>query len=260
MTFSSQVILSIFFLYVVIISEQLFSIISCKLQKLIIDNIYFKHLFIFLNIFLFTFVLGWYTENSIYAVKNNNQENKNETFKNINDKNDINGNSTNNFFTLYRKEIFIVLKDLYYTSIIYIIFLLTTKCKLSYFGIFISLIIILFLLYIIRIYSTDRTYKENNTFKIVDYINEKEKENKIKKYKNEVELINITNREKEYKLIKFRNNIKLQNIEFFLFIVSLIVLIIGVIVYAKEKRIEYRRNWDTKKFIFGTSRCKSIKN
>ena len=79
MTFSSQVILSIFFLYVVIISEQLFSIISCKLQKLIIDNIYFKHLFIFLNIFLFTFVLGWYTENSIYAVKNNNQQN-NEQF------------------------------------------------------------------------------------------------------------------------------------------------------------------------------------
>ena len=30
-------------------------------------------------------------------------------------------------------------------------------------------------------------------------------------------------------------------------------------VYAKEKRIEYKRNWDTKKFIFGTSSCKDVK-
>lgn len=69
MTFSSQVILAIFFLYVVIASEQLFSILSCNLQKMIENNRYFKHMFIILNIFLFTFILGWYMEQSIYVSK-----------------------------------------------------------------------------------------------------------------------------------------------------------------------------------------------
>ena len=259
MTFSSQVILSIFFLYVVIISEQLFSIISCRLQKLIIGNTYFKHLFIFLNIFLFTFILGWYTENSIKAVKDNelNLSNDKETFKNINEQ-DI--DSKYNFFYLYKREFFIILKDLYYTAIIYIIFLLTTKCKLSYFGIFISFIIILFLLYIIRIYSDDKTYKDTGKFKIVDFINDKEKEQKIRRYENSLKAKNISEDEKYYRLKKFKINIKLQNIEFFLFIISLIILIYGVFVYGKEKRIEYKKTWDTKKFIFGTSKCKSIKN
>ena len=66
---NSQITLTLFFLYVVIVSDKFFDIISCRLQRLIIHSASVRHFFIFMNIFLFTFILGWYTEFSIFDAK-----------------------------------------------------------------------------------------------------------------------------------------------------------------------------------------------
>ncbi len=43
-------------------------------------------------------------------------------------------------------------------------------------------------------------------------------------------------------------------------IICLIIIItIGFIIYFNEKRIEYKNNWSTYKFIFGINKCKSLK-
>ena len=151
MTFSSQVILSIFFLYVVIVSEKLFSIISCSLQKTVENSRTFKHMFIFLNIFLFTFILGWYTEKSIHSAKisYNNDEDNIESFS-VDNKYD--------FFNLYKEEFSILGKYLLYSFIIYLIFLLTTKCETKFLLVFFILIIILFIFFLLRTYSKNPKY------------------------------------------------------------------------------------------------------
>lgn len=252
MTFSSQVILSIFFLYIVIISEQLFSIISCRLQKLVKNNILFKHVFIFANILLFTFILGWYTEKSIYSNKKHYiKENYNNKILN---KNDF------SFLNLYKNEIELLLRFLSYSVIIYIIFLLTTKCKLKYLCIFLLLIMILLVLFIIRTYSkNDEDYMIKNDFSLFDFISVKEKNKQLEDFKNILESSDYSSNEKQIKLVKFKKNLELQNIEFVLFIISLIILVIGFITYGIDQYKDYKNEWSTIKFIFGTNTCKSIK-
>ncbi len=39
----------------------------------------------------------------------------------------------------------------------------------------------------------------------------------------------------------------------------IIIIIMGFVIYFNEKRIEYKNNWSTYKFIFGVNKCKSLK-
>ena len=124
---NSQITLTLFFLYVVIVSDKFFDIISCRLQRLIIHSASVRHFFIFMNIFLFTFILGWYTEFSIFDAKEsfNREEfsdNEEGTLK-------LNSLSIN-------VESGILIKYFSYSILIYLLFILTTKCELEYLIVF----------------------------------------------------------------------------------------------------------------------------
>ena len=60
------IIVSIFFLYLLLFSQNIFYVLNCKVQKFLLNNIYFRQIMIFFTIYFFTFVLNWYTPNNIF--------------------------------------------------------------------------------------------------------------------------------------------------------------------------------------------------
>ena len=61
----SNVVLPVFFLYFVLISGYCSSLLNCGLQRFMRDSVYFKHVLIILSIYIFTFILNWYTFDSL---------------------------------------------------------------------------------------------------------------------------------------------------------------------------------------------------
>ena len=113
----NQLGLGIFFLYFVLISGSCSKIMSCSLQRFIESSVIFKHIIIFLSIFIFTFLLNWYTIDSL--VVSEGMENKNDnSFKYLND-------------------------SLLYSIFIYVIFVISTKTEALYLSIFLILCIVL---------------------------------------------------------------------------------------------------------------------
>ena len=70
---------------------------------------------------------------------------------------------------------------------------------------------------------------------------------------------NYSDEDKLYKLLKFKKNIEFQNIEFYLFGISLIILILGFIVYLNRQYKEHYTDWNTLIFIFGKNICENKK-
>lgn len=66
----NQLFLGIFFLYLFLVGGyDSPSLINCGLQRFIKDQLWFKHVFIFLSIYIFTFILNWYTFDSLVVEK-----------------------------------------------------------------------------------------------------------------------------------------------------------------------------------------------
>ena len=62
---SNQVALGIFFLYFVLMSGQCSELMNCGLQRYIDSHNWIKHTMVFLSIYIFTFILNWYTFDSL---------------------------------------------------------------------------------------------------------------------------------------------------------------------------------------------------
>ena len=73
---SNQVALALFFIYFVLMSGECSELMNCSLQRYINQNLWLKHIMVFLSIYIFTFVLNWYTIESL-VVENFGEENKN---------------------------------------------------------------------------------------------------------------------------------------------------------------------------------------
>ena len=250
---NSQVTLTLFFLYVVIVSDKFFDVISCRLQRLITNSSVVRHFFIFMNIFLFTFILGWYTEFSIFDAKKSFNKNKREREE------FTNGDGDGDQLVLNKlniaDEVKIILKYLGYSVLIYVIFLLTTKCELEYLVIFLVLILASFIIFIIKTYGKKENEIET-TLELFRFISREAKDRQINDYLN-----NASNKDKPISLqqsevSRIYTNYILTNVENMLFILSLIVLVLGVMFYLGRKKGEYLLDFSYLKFIFGTLRCK----
>ena len=73
-----SMILPIFFLYFVLLSGSCAEILSCGLQKVMNRYIMLRHILIFISIYIFTFVLNWYTFDSLSIQSLGEQEEKEE--------------------------------------------------------------------------------------------------------------------------------------------------------------------------------------
>ena len=246
---NSQITLTLFFLYVVIVSDKFFDIITPRLQKVILNNLYVRHFFIYMNIFLFTFILGWYTEFSIFDAKkgfseryvnNSDNNNDNKNIEKISDFEIIN----------FTKEAKIVGKYLGYSLMIYLIFLATTKCELEFLMIFLFLIFTSFILFILKTYGKKKTQIGHKKLMLFEFISIKEKNKRIREYLEENEDKSIETKKKA--ISRIYTEFILTNTENVLFIISLFVLLAGVIHYYKRKQAQYGSNFNYGKFTFGT--------
>ena len=151
-------LLALFFLYFVMIGGVISSLLNCSLQRFIKKSLVLKHLLVFLSIFIFTFILNWYTPYSLVIEKMNNK-NDPQKFKYISE-------------------------SLTYSIFIYILFIISSKQQEYFmysFLILLTLIISVFIYYLIEINSLkiDR-YKLKNFFIKKEYLQElTEKESNI---------------------------------------------------------------------------------
>lgn len=113
------IIVSIFFLYLLLFSQNIFYVLNCNVQKFLLNNIYFRQVMIFFTIYFFTFVLDWYTPYNIFP----------KIF--VSDKTDL-------------------LRFLLMSFIIYIFFVLTTCLNLTYTIALFFLIFILLNMYLYK--------------------------------------------------------------------------------------------------------------
>ena len=119
----SDILLPLFFIYYYIIASSFKDLANCSLQRYISQNLWLKHIMVFLSIYIFTFVLNWYTIESL-VVENFGEENKNR-------------------LSLVMDNY--LLKSLFYSILIYIIFVLSCKNEGANIAIFLggSMLIVL---------------------------------------------------------------------------------------------------------------------
>jgi len=118
----NQFMLSIFFIYLILTSADINTLLGCSTQRFLRKYIYIKHIILFASIYILTFILDWYTPDSIIVHKEGfNNENKYDY----------------------------LISSFKYSVIIYICFVLTTKMTPFFFLSFVFTIIIAFSIYLI---------------------------------------------------------------------------------------------------------------
>jgi len=127
-----NIVLPVFFLYFVLISGYCSTLLNCGIQRFMRDTIYFKHFLIILSIYIFTFILNWYTFDSLAIEQIENFNGNQHTELNI-----------KNPALLKLGKWFI------YSLAIYLVFLISTKSEVVYILIFFAYTIIAILLQII---------------------------------------------------------------------------------------------------------------
>lgn len=201
--------LSIFFLYLVLMSSNLNKLLACELQRTLQNNIYIQHFLIFLSIFMFTFILKWFVPESIYVSHIDKV--------------------TNNYIE-YENEY--IVSSLFYSLLIYFIFVLTTKQTGIHIVIF---LILLFSLIFLYLYYALLIQKNNS------YIGE------FKKLFISSDDIG----DKSESLIYVHNTL---NLGYIIFIINLLV---GSYSYYIKQSKEYK-NWSWVTFIFGNNKCRNV--
>ena len=115
----NKIVIGLFFIYIVLFSSDIQLILNCELQKMMKNNIYFRHILVFISIYLFVFVLRWYHIDAI-VVK--------DEFSNIQLNNRI-----EYVYSKLKNNSSYLLESLLLTVIAYLIFLLSTKVDISIF-------------------------------------------------------------------------------------------------------------------------------
>ena len=218
----NQVALALFFLYFVLMSGECAEIMNCSLQRYINKNIWFKHVMIFLSIYIFTFILNWYTIESLVVEKFGN-ENKSRLSLVM-----------NNYLS----------KSLLFTVLIYIVFVLSCKNEGSFIAIFlIGSILIVLATVITKSINTELYPLVTQTrWKTSGDI-----ERDIKKYaKSEQDKSDIK------KIVLVNNGL------FVISVLLMITLIYGTVKYYLRQRKDHAKNWSMVKFWLGTHNCKNL--
>ena len=220
-----RIILAIFFLYFVLITDSIKYVLNCSLQRLLQKSIIFNHIILFLSIYIFTFLLGWYRYESIVIEKFVNRSNRS---------NRSNTNKTINKINLT------LLKYFFYTMLIYLLFLITTKNE---YGFIIFFMVSIIILVIIQVYIKGLNPNINDSIKDKIFINKATK----KKIINELGL-------------KYNVDIPilLHNISYIYFIIVVAIIFIGMYKYYLRKSKEYKSSWNWIVFFFGNNKCKSL--
>ena len=218
----NQLALGIFFLYFVLITDSCSTILNCGLQRYISKSVLLKHVIIFLSIYIFTFILNWYTIDSIVV----------EKFENSEDDNDVkivNFNESQQY----------LIKSFIYSVFIYVIFILSTKSEGKYLVFFLLGIVFMVFLQIIlkSMYGPLSEFKMANIFKSNAELKQMAKESELPYDQNLTNVLRIIPG---------------------LYAIIGGVLLTGVGKYYMRQRKDHSKKWDTMTFIFGNNKCSGV--
>lgn len=150
-----QLLVSIFFIYLGSASGAINSMLSCQLQKFMTESVIFRHLSLLLTIFVLTFIVGWYTPESIVSAKEEDTkilEGMRAQATAIRSSSPLSQTGT-----IKKKPNQsggdVLLTYGLYTLGIYLAILLTTHCELPYLLVFLSLLVILFFKYLYDLFD-----------------------------------------------------------------------------------------------------------
>ena len=205
----NNVVLPVFFLYFVLISGYCSSLLNCGLQRFMRDSVYFKHVLIILSIYIFTFILNWYTFDSLQIGQENFQGEEEDIFQNK---------------SLKKLGVWVI-----YTLVIYLIFLISTKSEVVFIIIFFTYTIISIILQIIIKSVSSSSY--NSISKLFIGRND------------------YTGKNQTF-VIYAHNSISAG------FVLTMSLLIVGFYQYFRRQYKDHAHHWNTRKFIFGTSKCR----
>lgn len=220
---ATKSILGMFFVYLVMFGSYINVLLNCGLQRFLLNNIYLRHIIVFFSIFIFTFVLNWYTPKSIVVTEN---------FSNISE-----------FFNKYNY----ILSSLGYTGLIYIIFILSTKQEIIFMFSFLMIlmaVIGIYLIYRIELSDLGIDYLE---LKKKLFINKNTLGRKLEKSK-------INDQSVKESSLKTTSN--LHNIVSVGYIALIINIIIGFTLYFKRQWKEHAHHWNWVTFFLGGNKCK----
>ena len=205
----SNVVLPVFFLYFVLISGYCSSLLNCGLQRFMRDSVYFKHVLIILSIYIFTFILNWYTFDSL-AIGQEDFQSKENIFDNESLK------KLGEWFV--------------YTMIIYLIFIVSTKSEVIYIIIFFTYTVISIIMQIILKSVSSTSYN---------------------RLANKLFITREDYKGRNQTFVVYSHNFVTVG-----FIVSMSLLIFGFYQYFQRQYADHAHHWNTRKFIFGTSKCR----
>lgn len=225
---ANQVALGIFFLYFVLMSGECAELMNCGLQRFINNNIWVKHVMIFLAIYIFTFILNWYTIESLVVEKFENNENENNK----------NGNK------IRKKPFDYLIKSFYYTIIVYSIFLLSTKNEKLFLVIFLfGAVLIVFMTIFTKAINPDLYNVIGQNLFITN--------SKLDKF-----IKDYAYNQDDVKTIKQMAII--QNIMCVIPIILLLCLFTGCYKYYLRQWEDHKHHWSWYIFWMGTSKCRDL--
>lgn len=220
---ATKSVLGVFFLYLVMFGSYINVLLNCGLQRFLINDLFLRHIVVFFSIFIFTFVLNWYTPKSIVVV---------EQFSN---------------FSYFFEKYSYILGSLGYTGLIYIFFILSTKQEMFFMFSFLIILMSAIGIYII--------YRIELTGVGVDYMEIKDKLiiNKTilgrKLHKKQVENNSVS----EQSLVLTSNLHNMVSLSYFILILN---VMIGFILYFKRQWKDHAHHWNWLIFFLGSSKCK----
>lgn len=140
-------LLAVFFLYFVLVGGSCTSLLQCRIQQYVTDSLLFKHFLMFLSIMIFSFVLNWYSSESVFPQWNTRGGEKYDAKENVP-------------LPEYQLIEWFIL-----TIMIYVFVLLLNKCEWQYFiAVIVLLCVILGLFTFLKMYTfkyTDRMKPEH---------------------------------------------------------------------------------------------------
>jgi hypothetical protein len=217
---TNKTILGVFFLYLVILGGDIQSVLNCNLQKLLKNNIFVIHGIVFISIFIFTFILNWYTPGSLVLKEG--------------------------FNMLHNESKYKYLYDSFFNTIgIYVLFVLSTRQEVMFMYSSIALIFISIFMYIILKIEFEHIGVDFSDLNKKLFITNKDISTILKKKEIEV-------KGKTDNIVYFYNILK----TFYLLIV--LNILTGVFLYYKRQSKEHSKDWSMIKFIFGRNKCDNI--
>jgi len=218
----NQLSLGIFFLYFVLISGSCSKLLNCGLQRYIENSVALKHVLIFLSIYIFTFILNWYTVDSLVV----------EKFDNPDEDKVIDIINVSASFSYLQNAFF-------YSIFIYAIFILSTKTEGGYLVMFLLLSVLLVFVQIIMkaLYGDSSNVVNSNLYESKSTIKKQLKEDDLPYDEN---LVNVS------RVIPAA------------YVVLGAILFRGVGKYFTRQRSEHSKNWDTITFFFGNNHCQGV--